>query len=175
MFTGIIQHIGRVHSSVETPDGRLLCIDASGWEWHPDPGQSVAVNGCCLTVVHVEEMLFFFDVVLETLSRTRLGSLAIGDCVNLEHALVAGDLLSGHIVQGHVEGTVRVRACTTEGGEYRLHIDCPPAFMGAVVPQGSVVLDGVSLTVAAVGDSFFDVVLVPYTRRETTLGSVRIG
>lgn len=161
MFTGIVDRKGTV-----ARPGRRLEIETGYADLKP--GESVAVAGVCLTVARLAGTRAGFDVVPETLKRTTLGSLRKGDPVNLERALRAGDRLSGHVVQGHVEGTgVVARAGTT------LRVETPLA--SQLVPKGSVAVDGVSLTVVEAGPDFFTAALIPTTRRVTTLGRVRKG
>lgn len=161
MFTGIIDRQGRV---VRT--GRRLAVE-TGWS-DLDLGESVAVAGVCLTVARRLDTLAEFDLVAETLKRTTLGRLTRGVQVNLERALRHGDRISGHLVQGHVEGTGRV----VQSGKV-LRIETPLAAM--LTPKGSVAVDGVSLTVVDVEPEAFTVALIPTTRRITTLGAVRRG
>ena len=161
MFTGIVERTGRV-----LRPGPRLELD-TGYD-DLKPGESVCVSGVCLTVARLAGPRAGFDVVPETNSRTTLGGLRKGDSVNLERALRAGDRLSGHVVQGHVDGTGRV----TRAGAV-LRIETPLA--AQLVSKGSVALDGVSLTVVEAGIDFFTVALIPTTRRVTTLGRLRKG
>jgi len=161
VFTGIVREVGRVESF----DGHRLVIDA---ETPAAEGDSVAVDGVCLTAVDGARLAF--DVVEETLSRTTLGALEAGDRVNLEPALRAGDPLGGHLVQGHVDGLGRVR----ETGEL-VWFDAPAELLRYCVEKGSITVDGVSLTVAAVDDEGFAVALVPHTLEVTTLGALEPG
>ena len=161
MFTGIVREVGRVAAF----DGQRLVLDA---ETTAGEGDSVAVDGVCLTVLAGDELAF--DVVDETLARTTLGRLKPGDPVNLEPALRAGEPLGGHIVQGHVDGVGTVRS--TGGHTW---FDVPPELLRYVVEKGSVTVAGVSLTVAAVDDAGFAVALIPHTLAATTLGSARAG
>jgi riboflavin synthase len=162
MFTGIVRERGRV---VSFGDGRLLV--ESRLEPAPERGDSVSVDGVCLTVVEQDDGRLAFDVVPETLARAK----AFGAEVNLEPALRAGDALGGHYVQGHVDGVGRVRAA----GDGRLAIEAPPAVLRYCVEKGSVTVDGVSLTIAALGEESFEVALVPHTLAATTLGSLEPG
>jgi riboflavin synthase len=161
MFTGIVREVGRVAEF----DGHRLVVDA---DTSAAQGDSVAVDGVCLTAVDGSQLAF--DVVDETLSRTTLGGLKPGDRVNLEPALRAGDPLGGHYVQGHVDGVGRVRSAGTE-----VWIDTTPDVLRYVVIKGSITVDGVSLTVAALDDSGFGVALVPHTLAATTLGELEPG
>ncbi len=161
MFTGIVDRMGRV-----VRPGRRFVVD-TGWK-DLRPGESVAVNGVCLTVVRAPEGRAEFDVVRETMRRTNLGDLRRGDRVNLERALRLGDRLSGHIVQGHVDGTGVVRRT---GATFR--VETPLARQ--LVTKGSVAIDGVSLTVVDVEPDSFTIALIPTTLRITNLGRRRKG
>ena len=138
-------------------------------------GDSVAVDGVCLTVVDAAAGALSFDVVPETLARTALGELAAGSPVNLEPALRAGDALGGHIVQGHVDGVATVAAVTPEGDGRRLRFAAPPDLLRYVVEKGSVAVQGTSLTVAAVDGGGFEAALIPHTLAATTLGTLAPG
>lgn len=172
MFTGIVQHRGRVAESRPTPAGRSLIIDAHPWGRHIAPGESIAVNGCCLTVVHAAPLRF--DVITQTLNVTNLGDLRPGDAVNLEPAVTPTTLLSGHLVQGHVDGVGLIRAVQTTPEDVRVRIAVPPALMDYMVPKGSVAVDGISLTLAEVLDDGFVVALIPTTLELTTLGEAKV-
>jgi riboflavin synthase alpha subunit len=164
VFTGIVREVGRV---VEFDGGRLV-VEA---ETIADAGDSVAVDGVCLTVVDsADGVRLSFDVVAETLGRTTLGDLQPGDAVNLEPALRVGEPLGGHYVQGHVDGVGRARSI---GGP--VWIDAPPDLLRYCVEKGSIAVDGVSLTVAALDDGGFAVALVPHTLAATTLGGLQPG
>jgi riboflavin synthase len=161
MFTGIVREVGRVASF----DGSRLVVEA---ETTAAEGDSVAVDGVCLTAVDGTQLVF--DVVDETLARTTLGALQVGDPVNLEPALRAGDPLGGHMVQGHVDGIGRVRSVGRP-----VWIDAPLELLRYTVEKGSITVDGVSLTVAGLDDTGFAVALVPHTLSATTLGDLRPG
>jgi riboflavin synthase len=138
-------------------------------------GDSIAVNGGCLTVVEVQDGRLAFEAVRETLERTNLGGLRAGSRVNLERALRADSRLDGHIVQGHVDEAGRVRALRRSGSDVALVIACSRAFADWLVPKGSVAVDGVALTLVKVGDEDFEVALIPHTLAVTTLASLREG
>jgi riboflavin synthase len=185
VFSGIITAMGRVRRFDATQPGARLLVDAADWSHRPDRGQSISISGVCLThapcEVDVEPSgTLAFDVIHETLSKTTLGGCKPGDMVNLEHALAASDLIDGHIVQGHVDGVGAVVERTgglegTGGDEVRLTIEPAPDLMAFIVPKGSIALDGVSLTVAAVKSRQFEVALIPETLGRTTLGRLGVG
>ena len=169
MFTGIVETIGIVEG-VEPGDGLTrLVVEAESIAEGLEPGDSVAVNGGCLTVTSIRDGRLSFEAVRETMERTSLGDLKVGARVNLERAVRAGDRLDGHIVQGHVDGVGTVRQVVREGNDVRLQIDCDPELADCVVEKGSIAVDGVSLTVAALSPSGFEVALIPHTLGVTTL------
>jgi riboflavin synthase len=168
MFTGLVREVGSV---VSFEDGRLR-IESS---IVAAIGDSVAIDGVCLTVVDGDRKTLAFDAVPETLSRTTLGRLATGEAVNLEPALRAGEALGGHYVQGHVDGVGRIREVEPEGDGQRVWIDAPADILRYCVEKGSVAVDGVSLTVAGLDDDGFAVALVPHTLEVTTLGRLAAG
>jgi riboflavin synthase len=165
VFTGIVRELGRVAAF----DGARLIVEAP--QTTADVGDSIAVDGVCLTVVEQDGDRFAFDVVAETLSRTTLGTLTADDRVNVEPALRAGEPLGGHIVQGHVDGVGRIRNASPQP----VWIDAPPEVLRYCVEKGSITVDGISLTVAALDDGGFAVALVPHTLAATTLGAAKTG
>ena len=171
MFTGIIEHQGRVVSLRPQPWGARLEINPCGWTHTPSDGDSIAINGCCLTVVGAPDKggIISFDVIPQTLSLTTTGSLTAGEEVNLEHAATAATLLGGHIVQGHIDGVGEVLSVSTAGGEWRTRVAAPADVMNVAVDRGSIAIDGVSLTIAATGDGWFEVALIPATLAKTSL------
>ena len=175
MFTGIVEGVGRVASLERGPELARLCIEAAALVEGVRVGDSVAVNGACLTVTGIEDGRLRFEAVPETLSRTTTGSLAAGDAVNLERALRAGARLDGHIVQGHVDGTGSVLRIERSGDDARMHVACGADVGTYLVEKGSVAIDGVSLTVVGVHEGGFDVALIPHTLSATTLGAKRVG
>lgn len=181
MFTGIIQHMGRIAQIKPAEGGRSLLIDSSGWTHRPNEGESIAVNGCCLTLApnppesKANTLNLRFDVIHQTLRLTTLGELAVGDAVNLEHAATPTTLLGGHIVQGHVDGVGVVLDVDRGGGEWRVRIESSDALTELMVAQGSICIDGVSLTVADLGQNWFDVALIPMTLRLTNLSRLVSG
>lgn len=175
MFTGIVEAVGRV-SGLERGERRArLEIDEARLAAEVRVGESVAVGGACLTVTEAAGGRMAFDAVRETLDRTALGELAVDARVNLERALRADGRLDGHFVQGHVDGTGRVRALRREGEDVRLELGAPGELVELLVEKGSVAVDGVSLTVVGVEEGGFDVALVPHTLEATTLGALAEG
>ena len=175
MFTGIVQTRGRVVSMNPTDAGQRLVIDHDGLDTKVRQGDSVSVSGVCLTAIDPSDHQLVFDVVPQTLRLTTLGRLQPGDPVNLEPALLAGQPLGGHLVQGHVDGLAEVVALDQTDGQWRITLRPPADLMDYFTPKGSVTLDGVSLTLAAVGDDTFDVALIPETLDRTTLRDRQVG
>ena len=175
MFTGIVEVVGTVAEIEAAGQLTRLVVEAPAISDGVRVGDSVAVNGGCLTVTRVEAGRLAFEVVKETLECTSLGELAVGASVNLERALRADARLDGHIVQGHVDATGRVRELRREGDDVRLAIECAPEVAAELVAKGSVAIDGVSLTVVGVDEGGFDVALIPHTLEATTLGRRRVG
>jgi riboflavin synthase len=176
MFTGIIKGVGRVVELAAVGGDRRLCIDAAAVELGAIAlGDSVAVNGVCLTVVEQRDATFCADVSLETLTRTTLERLNAGDAVNLEPALRVGDPLGGHFVSGHVDGVGRVRRIEPDGRSQRIAFELDAALLRYVATKGSIAVDGVSLTVNGVDGTGFDVNIVPHTREMTAISGYRVG
>jgi len=175
VFTGIVSERGRVAALDGGSDGLRLEIEAQEIAGKARPGDSISIDGCCLTVTQAENGRLAFDAMPESLHRSTLGRLAEGDEVNLELALRAGDPLGGHYVQGHVDGVGRVAATDPEGDSLRVWIDAPPALLRYCVEKGSIAVDGVSLTIAGLRPGAFAVALVPYTLERTTLGRLAPG
>jgi riboflavin synthase len=173
MFTGIVEEVGRV---LGREGARLRLRAGTVLAEGSEIGQSVAVNGVCLTVVERGPGQLGFDLGPETLERTALGALEPGAPVNLERPLRLGGFLGGHLVQGHVDGLGVVQALTRQADTARLAIQWrDPGLAGLLIPQGSVAVDGVSLTVARLEGEHFEVMLIPHTLAHTTLGTVRPG
>lgn len=175
MFTGIVEGTGVVRSAHPGPDSLKLRIDAEYDISGIGSGDSIAVNGTCLTVTEIEGAAFHVDVTVETMARTTVGALRPGDVVNLERPVAVGDRLGGHIVQGHVDGVGRVVRLTPQGNASWLEIDAPPTVARYIVEKGSVTVDGVSLTVAQRTGGRFIVCLIPHTMSVTTLGRLEAG
>jgi len=174
VFTGIVKELGTVALVERSDDGARFEIGASFAD-DLATGDSVAVNGVCLTVTNRQDGAFNADVMNQSLGLTSLGSLQQGSRVNLEPALRAGDPLGGHIVQGHVDCTGEVTALTADGIAIRFAISVPERYRRYLVEHGSVTVDGVSLTVALLSDDGFEVSLIPETLERTTLGSTQKG
>ena len=174
MFTGLIDHMGTVEHVARTAEGMRLRIGgvASG---EVQDGDSVAVNGVCLTASAVDDGAFWAEVMAQTLRRSSLAAAAPGTSVNLELALRAGDRLGGHVVQGHVDGLGVVAQQRPEGFARLLRIEAAPEVLRYVVERGSIAVDGISLTVAEVDDDGFTVSLIPETLQRTTLGTAAQG
>jgi riboflavin synthase len=172
MFTGIVEGTGRVVTLAVAPGGAgaRLEVEAPWPAGTLAAGDSVAVDGCCLTVAAATPTGFAADLVAETLRRTALGRLAAGDRVNLERPLALGGRLGGHLVHGHVDGVARVLERQAAGEGRELRVELPEALARYVAEKGSIAVDGVSLTVAGVGQGWFAVALVPHTLATTTLG-----
>jgi riboflavin synthase len=175
VFTGIIETVGRVAAIEAQGEKTRLAIDAPAVTDALPIGASVAVNGACLTVVAVSDGRITFEAVRETLDRSSLGDLRGGSRVNVERAMRADGRLDGHIVQGHVDGTGRVRAIERRDDDVRFAVDCDPDFAALLVPKGSIAIDGVSLTLVQVEDAGFDVALIPHTLAATNLEDRKPG
>ena len=174
MFTGLVAGMGSVQSLRRDDDGVRLQVRTE-LAAELASGDSIAVNGVCLTAVEVDGGAFSADVMAETLRRSSLRPLAEGDHVNLELPLRAGDRLGGHMVQGHVDATGSVESVNDDGFARVVRISAPPRVLRYVVEKGSIAVDGVSLTVSAVDDGGFEVSLIPETLERTTLGSAAPG
>ena len=174
MFTGIVEELGTVASITPVADGARIVIDATTVLGDAAIGDSIAVNGCCLTVVELGAGRWAADAVTETLDRTSLGALTAGSPVNLERPVRVEDRLGGHIVQGHVDGVGHlVTRDALSDGSTRMRFSIPGALLRYVVEKGSITIDGISLTVAAVDDaaSAVEVAVIPHTLAVTTLGT----
>lgn len=174
MFTGLIEKIGTVRR-VSRGRGLVLEIGFEPWVEPLAPGESVAVDGVCLTVADCNSSRFTANVLGETERRTTLAALPPGAKVNLERALRAGARLGGHIVQGHVDARGRVESRIAKGRDFALKIRCGRVVAAASVLKGSIAVNGVSLTVSGLGDDWLQVDIIPTTAAETNLGSLRIG
>jgi riboflavin synthase len=175
MFTGIVREVGRVQAVEGGRDGVRLLVAAPETAAAAHVGDSVSVNGVCLTVTEARDGVLAFDAVPETLRRSSLGRLDTGSDVNLEPALRAGEPLGGHIVQGHVDGVGHVRGVDAEGDGLRLAVELPAELARYCVEKGSLAVEGVSLTLATVHPSHVEIALVPHTLAATTLGRLAPG
>jgi riboflavin synthase len=174
MFTGLVESIGRVRSLDRRGDASRLTLEtplAAGLSL----GESLAVNGCCLTVTSTDGDSASFDLLGETLARTNLGGLAPGARVNLERALRADGRFGGHFVQGHIDTTTEVLSAETKGADLNLIIALPEAGARYLIEKGSIAVNGVSLTVASLGEDRFGLWIIPHTLQETNLGDLRAG
>jgi len=176
MFTGIVQAVGRVFEIAPRGEGALLRVEANHWAYAPEAGDSIAVSGVCLTVTRAVSRDHFdatFDVVRETLSRTTLGAMTAGSAVNLEPSLQPTTLISGHFVQGHIDGVGHIESVHEADRDTRIRVALPSG-LGALCPEkGSIAIDGVSLTIAASAANEIEIALVPETLARTTLGAIR--
>jgi len=171
MFTGIIEEVGKVLSASTTK----LVISAPQVIDGIKLGDSIAINGSCLTVTDFDRASFSVDVMPETLKRTNLGLLEAGDGVNLERPMALGGRLSGHLVQGHIDDVGRIVSLEWEGDALLFRFEAPPEVMRYTAPKGFIAVDGISLTITEKDTSSFGVSVVEYTRRNTTLGSRKVG
>lgn len=175
MFTGLVQLLGKVEAIDRAGAGCNLVIQAPGWAGDLQIGESIAINGVCLTVVDRSADACTFQAGPETLIRTNLGDLVPGSAVNLERSLRLCDRLGGHLVQGHVDGVGWVHERRREGAWELFWFGCPPELTQQMVPKGSIAVDGVSLTPVQVTSDSFSVALIPHTLEHTTLGGKRAG
>lgn len=178
MFTGIVQTLGKIIALTPTDVGQRLTVTRAGLRGEVAHGDSICVSGVCLTAVDITPEHLGFDVIHETLAKTKLGSLLVGDAVNLEPAVTPSQPLGGHFMQGHVDGLAVVDAIHTDGGAWRISFRPDETYadlMRWIIPRGSIAIDGVSLTLARVEAGIFDVALIPATLEMTTLGQLKAG
>ena len=175
MFTGLVEEVGVVEEMQQLDDAIRIAVRAPKVTEDAAPGDSIAVDGVCLTVVDNVDGSFTADVMRETLDRSRLGTYQTGSEVNLERALAAGQRMGGHIVQGHVDGVAEVVSRTPSEHWEVLRFTLPERLERYVVEKGSIAVNGTSLTVSAVGEGYFEVSLIPTTLRETTAGTLAPG
>jgi len=175
MFTGIIEQIGVVASFIRTQPVAKLVVSAGKYFDDLKPGESVAVNGACLTATQIRRGFAEFDVSAETLKRSALIDLKISDKVNLEKALPLSGRLGGHLVTGHIDGTAEIKNKIRQGEGFELDLSIPSEMLRYLVAKGSVAIDGASLTVADFRDNLLRVTVIPHTAKSTTLGSRGIG
>ncbi|HMM20479.1 MAG TPA: riboflavin synthase [Selenomonadales bacterium] len=175
MFTGIVEELGKIKTVVRGAKSVRLTVGAPEILGDVKLGDSIAVNGTCLTVVEYSADWFTADVMPETMDRSSLSGLRPGAAVNLERALRLGDRLGGHIVSGHIDGVGTIRAKEQDDNAVVVRIEAPPAVMRYVVVKGSIAVDGISLTVVACGPDWFTVSMIPHTAAVTTLGIKKTG
>jgi riboflavin synthase len=183
MFTGLIEHVGRIESLETMPNGARLRVNAGPLASSLAVSSSIAVNGCCLTAIEIDDPSFAADLSAETLRRTSLGEMKPGASVNLERPLAAGKELGGHFVQGHVDGVGRVTRLAPEGPNWWFGVRVPSDLARYVVMKGSIALDGISLTVAAISDDqrgeqggcVVETAIIPFTYSHTNLHSLAPG
>lgn len=169
MFSGIIEAVGAIRSLQKDANGARITIEAPGVLSGVRLGDSIALNGACITVVDFDDSKFEADLSVETLRRTNLGELVVGDRCNLERAMALGERLGGHLVSGHVDGVGRIKSRKNEGDSIWLTFEAPVEVMRYVVYKGSIAVDGISLTVAACDGETFSVSIIPHTSEQTTL------
>ncbi len=175
MFTGIIQKTGKIVEIRRSGGSGRLVIEASPWKSPLVLGESIAVNGCCLTVAAMDGSQLSFDVLDETFRKTSLGEKRSGQKVNLERALCVGDSLGGHFVTGHVDGIGEVREIKQIGRDWSFRINASSELLRGMVPKGSIALDGISLTIVELTGEYFSVHIIPHTIEETALGGLKSG
>lgn len=180
MFTGLVESVGRITAVVEQPPGRRLVIAAPSFrDSDPDRdvklGDSIAINGCCLTVVDIDGNDLAFEAGEETLRRTNLGELTTESTVNLERSLAVGDRMGGHYVTGHIDCVGKLIERVDDPPWANLKFSVPDAYSRQIVAKGSITVDGISLTVVDVGNDYFTVALIPHTLDVTTLGRRKVG
>lgn len=175
MFTGLVEEIGLCEDLQRSAGSARLLIQALGISLGVKIGDSISVNGCCLTAISIREGVMAFDLLDETLQRTNLKDLISGRKINLERSLLADGRLGGHFVQGHVDATIPVVAILQQGSDLRIDFKVPPEFAAYVAYKGSVAINGVSLTIAEVTADAFAVWIIPHTATHTNLGDLRVG
>ena len=175
MFTGIIEEVGTVKAVQHGGNNSFIRIEAKKVLEDVHLGDSIAVNGVCLTVTHFDSTTFQADVMNETLSRSSLGTLTNGSPVNLERAMAAGGRFGGHIVSGHIDGTGSIADIRNDGIAVWYTVSANPEILRYIVEKGSIAIDGISLTVAKVTESTFSVSIIPHTASQTILGTKKVG
>ena len=175
MFTGLIEEVGHIRRIRGTGRSTQLRVAAPGISNDLRIGESVAVNGCCLTATAIRNGDITFDLLEETVARTNLGNLGAESPVNLERALAATGRMGGHFVQGHIDCTAQVLSFEAQGADYRLEVELPAGFARYAVEKGSIALDGISLTIAELLPASLVVWIIPHTRRETNLSLLQRG
>lgn len=175
MFTGIIEHLGKVKQVKRQANSAIIVVDIGKLSVGVSSGDSIAINGACLTVTHIENSVVGFDVSAETLSKTTIGELRVSDKVNVERSLRIGDKLGGHFVTGHVDGVGVVKKRENGAGQCTMWFSVSKVLAYMMIEKGSVAVDGISLTIVELEEKLFSVALIPYTLEETTLGFKEVG
>jgi riboflavin synthase len=175
MFTGIIEHLGNVTQIKKQADSAVIVVDIAQMSKDVNSGDSIAINGACLTVTHIKGSEVSFDVSTETLSKTTIGELKTSDRVNVESSLRIGDKLGGHFVTGHVDGVGAINRKESETGQCTMLFSVSKELANMMIKKGSVAVDGISLTIVELEEKSFSVALIPYTLEETSLGFKKVG
>ncbi len=175
MFTGIIEAAGAVRSVRSAGGGKVVGIDLGPLARGAQTGDSISINGVCLTISHLSGSVADFDVSAETLARSTIGGLQAAAAVNLERAMAANGRFGGHMVLGHVDGTARIEAIDRHGDFCEMRFAAAAELLDEMVTKGSVAVDGISLTIASLDEKGFSIALIPTTLRETTLGTAKVG
>jgi riboflavin synthase len=175
MFTGLVERTATVTALAAREGGARLELDVGSLAQEVAMGDSIAINGCCLTVAGIDPDRLAFDLLEQTLRVTSLGQLQVGSLVNVERALAVGSRLGGHYVQGHVDTTLKILAWEPHGGDWRLCVELPAEAEGLVIPKGSICLDGISLTAAEVSAGTVTCYIIPHTREVTHLSAKTVG
>jgi riboflavin synthase len=175
MFTGIIEHLGKVKQVKLQASSAIIVVDVGPLSDDVNPGNSIAINGACLTVTQIKDSEVYFDVSTETLSKTTIGGLKTSDNINIERSLKMGDKLGGHFVTGHVDGVGVINKVESEPGQCTVWFSVSEELTNMMIKKGSVAVDGISLTIVEIRDGLFSVALIPYTLEATTLGFKKAG
>jgi riboflavin synthase len=175
MFAGIIEHLGKVKQVKRQANSAVIAVDIGPLEDGVIPGDSIAINGICLTVTQIKDTGIYFDVSGETLSKTTIGNLSISDHVNIERSLKIGDKLGGHFVTGHVDCVGTINKIENEPGQCTVWFSVSNEIANMMIKKGSVAIDGISLTIVDLKEKLFSVALIPFTLDATTLGFKKTG
>ncbi|MGR3292586.1 MAG: riboflavin synthase [Candidatus Scalindua sp.] len=175
MFTGIIEHLGKVKQVKRQANSAVIAVDIGSLKDGVIPGDSIAINGTCLTVTHIKDTVMHFDVSGETLSKTTIDKLTVSDHVNIERSLKIGDKLGGHFVTGHVDCVGTINKIENEPGQCIVWFSVSNEIANMMIKKGSVAIDGISLTIVDLKEKLFSVALIPFTLDATTLGFKRVG
>lgn len=175
MFTGIIEHLGKIKQVKQQANSAVIAVDIGSLKDGVIPGDSIAINGTCLTVTHIKDTVIHFDVSGETLSKTTIGKLTVSDHVNIERSLKIGDKLGGHFVTGHVDCVGTINKIENEPGQCIVWFSVSNEAANMMIKKGSVAIDGISLTIVDLKEKLFSVALIPFTLDATTLGFKKVG